>query len=131
MRSFYALIGVAPSGFDPEHSFVTSWLLPPLWLAVYRSLFALFGWANLISSWVYDGIKEPAEIGPEFSYFTNLTWWGITCYMTIAAIHTFVYVKNGYPWLDRWWRSLQALHSLFYTTICVFPIIVTIGRYQR
>lgn len=119
-------MGVAPTGFDPEHRFVTSWLLPPLWLGIYRLIFALFGWANLISSWVWDGINDPDQIGPQFSYFTNLTWWGMTCYMTIASIHTFVYFKNGHSWLDRWWRSLQALHSLFYTTIVVFPILVTV-----
>ncbi|KAK5958699.1 Vacuolar protein sorting-associated protein 8 [Knufia fluminis] len=126
MPSFYTLMGVAPTGFDPEHRFVTSWLLPPLWLAVYRLVFALFGWANLISGWVWNGINAPDQIGPDFSYFTTLTWWGITCYMTIASIHTFVYVKNGYAWLDRWWRPFQALHSLFYSTIVVFPIIVTV-----
>lgn len=126
MPSFYALMGVAPTGFDPEHRFVTSWLLPPLWLAIYRLLLALFGWANLISGWAWIGTNYPDQLGPQFSYFTDLTWWGITCYMTIASIHTFVYVKHGYSWLDKWWRSLQALHSLFYTTIVVFPILVTI-----
>jgi len=126
MPSFYALMGIDPSGFDPEHRFVTSWLLPPLWLGIYRLMFALFGWANLISSWIWDGIHDPDQIGPQFSYFTNLTWWGVTCYMTIAAVHTFVYMKRGYTWLDTWHRPLQALHSLFYSTIVVFPIIVTI-----
>jgi len=126
MPSFYVLMGVAATGFDSEHRFVTSWLLPPLWLGVYRLLFALFGWANLISSWIWDAINDPDQIGPQFSYFTNLTWWGVTCYMTIAAVHTFVYMKKGYAWIDRWWRPLQALHSLFYSTIVVFPIIVTI-----
>lgn len=124
--SFYVLMGIAPTGFDPEHRFVTSWLLTPLWLANYRAAFALFGWADLISSWVWDGINDPGQIGPQFSYFTNLTWWGITCYMSIAAIHTFVYSKKGYTWLDRWWRPLQVLHTLFYTTVVVFPFIVTI-----
>lgn len=123
---FYELMGVAPHGFDPEHRYVTSWLLPPIALAIYRLLFAVFGWANLIAGFIWDGIHFPSGIGPDFSYFTNLTWWGITCYMTIASIHTFVYSKKGYSWLDRWWRPLQVLHSLFYTTIVVFPFIVTI-----
>ena len=119
-------MGVAPFRFDPEHSFVTSWLLTPTLLALYRLVFALFGWTNLISGWIYDGIRDPKDIGPQFSYFTDLTWWGITCYMTIGAAHTYVYSRKGYTWLDGWWRPLQALQSLFYTTVVVFPFIVTI-----
>lgn len=126
MPSLYTLLGVPPTGFDLEHRFFTSWLLPPLGLAIWRLLYALFGWADLFAGWGYDAIHSPASIGPQFSYFTNLTWWGITCYMTIASIHTFVYVRRGYTWLDRWWRPLQVLHSLLYTTVIVFPFLVTI-----
>ncbi|KAJ9655100.1 Vacuolar protein sorting-associated protein 8 [Neophaeococcomyces mojaviensis] len=126
MPSFYALVGVAPGGFDPEHRFVTSWLLPPRGLAFLRLLFALFCWANLFACFGYDAIHDPGTIGAQFSYFTNLTWWGITCYMTVAAVHTFVYVQKGYSWLDRWWRPLQLLHSFFYTTIVTYPFLVTI-----
>lgn len=126
MPSFYTLMGVAPTGFDPEHRFVTSWLLHPLALALLRTLFALYCWANLFAVFGWDGIRDPSSIGPSFSYFTNLTWWGITFYLTIASIHTFVYSRRGYSWLDRWPRPLQLLHSLFYTTIVIFPFIVTI-----
>lgn len=123
---FFDLMGVEPTGFDPEHRFFTSWLLPPLSLAIYRLLFALFGWTNLIANWIYNGIHDPSDNRSEWSYFTTLTFWGLTTYMTISAIHTFVYAEKGYTWLDRWGRSLQALHSLFYTTIIVYPFIVTI-----
>lgn len=123
---FFSLMGVEPTGFDPEHRFVTSWLLPPLGLAIYRLLFALFGWTNFIANWVWNGLYDPGDIGSEWSYFTTLTFAGLTVYMTVASIHTFMYWKKGYSLLDRCPRWIQALHSLFYSTIIVYPFIVTI-----
>ncbi len=46
-------------------------------------------------------------------------------YFLVAAIHTFTYARTGRPLLDRFPRPLQALHALFYSTITVFPFIVT------
>lgn len=126
MPSLYTLLGVPSTGFDREHRFFTSWLLPPYLLASWRLLFALFAWADLFAVFAYDGIHDPAAAGAQFSYFTDITWWGITCYMTIASLHTFVYAARGYTWLDTWWRPLQALYSLFYTTIVTYPFLVTI-----
>ncbi|KAK5074865.1 Vacuolar protein sorting-associated protein 8 [Lithohypha guttulata] len=127
MATFYKLMGVASDGFDPEQRFVTSWLLPPSLLAAYRLLFALFDWATIITIFIWDGINDPDEIARDFSYFTALTWWGLTTYLTISGLHTLVYSSKGYTWLHRSWpRPLQVLHSLFYTTIVVFPFIVTI-----
>jgi len=41
-------------------------------------------------------------------------------------VHTFTYARSGIPLLAKLPRPLQALHSLFYTTVTVFPFIVTI-----
>ena len=122
---FYDLMGVAPHGFDPDRRFTTSWLLPPLGLAIYRLIFALFGWSNLIANWAWNALYDPSDSKTEFSYFTTLSWWGLTFYMTISSIHGFINARKGYTLLDRWPRPLQALHSLFYTTIIVYPFIVT------
>ena len=127
MPSFYTLMGVDQYGFDPDHRFTTSWLLSPGLLAAYRILFALFGWASLVVGWVDYGTTEPYKIGEEFSYFTNLTWWGVTLYMCVSAVHTTIYTIKGESWLHRWPRPLQALHSLFYTTVVTYPFLVTIG----
>lgn len=62
----------------------------------------------------------------QFSYFTVLTYWGIAFYFLASATHTLIYALTGKPLLDRFPRPLQALHSLFYTTIVVYPFIVTI-----
>ena len=67
----------------------------------------------------------------QFSYFTSLTYWGLGFYFLVAAIHTFTYARSGVPLLDRLPRPLQALHSAFYTTIVVYPFIVTIVYWGR
>ena len=61
-----------------------------------------------------------------FSFFTSLTYWGLGFYFLVAAIHTFTYARTGAALLDRFPRPLQALHSAFYTTVVVYPFIVTI-----
>lgn len=61
-----------------------------------------------------------------FSYFTNITYWGIVFYLLVSSIHTFTYALHGRPLLSAFPRPLQALHSLFYTTIVTLPILVTI-----
>jgi hypothetical protein len=67
----------------------------------------------------------------QFSYFTTLTYWGIAFYFLAAAVHTFTYARSGIPLLDRFPRPLQALHSAFYTTIVVYPFVVTIVYWGR
>lgn len=61
-----------------------------------------------------------------FSYFTNLTYWGLAFYFFFSALHTVSYVRTGSPLLSRWPRPLQALHSFFYTTVVTFPVLVTV-----
>ncbi|KEF55045.1 uncharacterized protein A1O9_08698 [Exophiala aquamarina CBS 119918] len=121
------LLGVPPSGFDPNHTFTTSWLLPPLLLSILRLLIFTYCLATQLTHWIYDGVHSSRFlIGQEFSYFTVLTFWGILFYMLVAGVHTLVYAIKGRSWLDRWPRWLQALHSFYYTTIVTFPILVTI-----
>ena len=67
----------------------------------------------------------------QFGYFTSLTYWGIGFYFFFAALHTFTYARHGVPLLDRFPRPLQALHSAFYTTIIVYPLVVTIVYWAR
>ena len=126
MRSFYSLLGIAPTGFT-SHPFVTSWILPPLLLAILRPLISLYAFTCTFYGWGWlDTHHQARQIGREFSYFTNLTWWGISFYMLVAGIHTLVYALKGRCWLDSWPRPLQALHSFFYTTIITLPFLVTI-----
>ncbi len=89
-------------------------------------LFFIQGWDCSHSD--YGGCTEA---GDEFSYFTVLTYWGLAFYLAVAAVHTATYAATGRPLLDRFPRPLQALHALFYTTITVFPFIVTIVYWGR
>lgn len=116
------LLGVPPTGFDPDHTFTTSWLLPPLLLSLLRLL--VFTYCIVVQ--IYHGVATAYLNGQEFSYFTVLTFWGITFYMLVAGIHTLVYALKGRSWLDGWPRWLQALHSFYYTTIVTFPALVTV-----
>ncbi|EHY60286.1 hypothetical protein HRR83_000048 [Exophiala dermatitidis] len=108
-------------------SFTTSWLLPPLLLALLRLLVFSYALATQLANWIYDGTHSAArDIGREFSYFTVLTFWGILFYYLVAGVHTLVYSLRGRDWLDRWPSALQQLHSFFYTTIVTLPILVTL-----
>lgn len=61
-----------------------------------------------------------------FSFFTVLTYWGLTFYFLVSALHTGLYALRGRSLLERLPRSLQALHSLYYSSIVVYPFLVTI-----
>jgi len=65
-------------------------------------------------------------IGESFSYFTYLSYWGLSFYFLFRGMHTLVYARIGYSWLERWPKTLQILHSLLYTTITCFPPMVTV-----
>ena len=127
MRPFYQLMGVDAPVFDPEYRFASSWLLPPSVLACLRGLIALYCSTVIITIYSYNA-AHGADIanGYSFSFFTTLTYWGLTFYFMVATVHTAVYARKGYTWLRRWPRALQALHSLFYTTIATFPFLVTL-----
>lgn len=54
-----------------------------------------------------------------------MTYWGLAFYNLTSAVHTLTYARTGTPLLDRFPRALQALHAFYYTTIVVYPFIVT------
>jgi len=126
MARFYYLMGV-DDPFDRSNRLETSWLLPSHLLGAWRALYSLFGFVTLffIFGW-HDSHHDSIDSRRSFSYFTNLTFWGLSFYGLFSAIHTLSYARTGRALLDSWPRALQALHSLFYTTIVVYPFIVTI-----
>ncbi|KAG8163436.1 hypothetical protein KVR01_006733 [Diaporthe batatas] len=115
--------------WDPSHRYETSWLLPPYALAACRAVFGLYGiFVELFSSGWYcthPSLGGCEQAGDSFSYFTVLTYWGLAFYNLTAAVHTFTYARTGTPLLDRFPRSLQALHAFYYTTVTTYPFIVT------
>ncbi|KAJ6471615.1 hypothetical protein C8R47DRAFT_745487 [Mycena vitilis] len=116
----------APRPFDPRHKFVSSPLLSPTLLAALRILLALYALATICTVLAFD---VAAGDGKSFlSYFTQLSYIGLTAYYCAAAVQTFFYARYGgpgYP-LQRWPRALQVLHVLLQATITTFPLIVTV-----
>ncbi|KAJ7601864.1 hypothetical protein DFH06DRAFT_378554 [Mycena polygramma] len=124
----WATLG-APLPFDPRAKFVSSPLLSPTALAAVRILLALYALATICTVLAFD---VAAGDGKSFlSYFTELSYIGLTSYYCAAAVQSFFYARYGgmrgyrYP-LQRWPRALQVLHVLLQATITTFPIIVTV-----
>ncbi|OHE92708.1 hypothetical protein CORC01_11989 [Colletotrichum orchidophilum] len=116
--------------WDPSHRFETSWLLSPYLLAACRALISLYIFVVrfFVIGWTCTHAEDGGckVVGQSFSYFTVLTYWGLSFYFLISAIHTFTYAHSGTPLLDRFPRPLQALHAFYYATIITYPFIVTI-----
>ncbi|KAF7338895.1 hypothetical protein MSAN_02212700 [Mycena sanguinolenta] len=110
--------------FDPQYKFVSSPFLSPYVLAGIRTLLALYSLCTVCTVLAFD---VSMGLGKSFlSYFTLLSYIGLTSYYWAAAVQTFFYARYGrYP-LRRWPRLLQGLHVLLQSTITVFPFIVTI-----
>lgn len=120
-------MGVREDDFHLSHRYLTSWLLPPTFLAIWRGLVALYSFTTIIFIFAWQGTHGLADANDdELSYFTSLSFWGIAFYSLFSASHTYLYARRGYAPLDRWPRPLQALHSLLYTTVITFPFLVTI-----
>jgi len=120
---FYKLAKV-DSPFDPSNRFESSYILNAHVLAGYRLLVSLYCFTTLIFKLAYS--TESGEgAGKSFSYFTNITYWGLAFYFLFAGYHTFQYARYGQAPLQRWSRLLQFLHSLYYSTIVLFPFLVT------
>lgn len=111
--------------FDPTR-FVTSWVLPPSLLFGYRALLALYAFTTLFTIFGWNGTHGRSEESQHsFSFFTNLTYWGLAFYYAFSAAHTGSYWLTGKSFLARWPKVLQVMHSMFYSTIVVYPWIVT------
>ncbi|KAF1944411.1 hypothetical protein EJ02DRAFT_398643 [Clathrospora elynae] len=112
--------------FDPTYRFATSWILPTGVLFGIRTLLALYAFITLFTIFGLNrNHAEPGTSGRSFSFFTVLTYWGLAFYYAFSAAHTGSYWLTGTPFLARWPKALQVAHSMFYSTIVVYPWIVT------
>jgi hypothetical protein len=107
--------------------FATSWILPPSVLFVIRALISLYIFTSIFTTLgLLSNGNEPVEAQHYFSYFTSLTYFGLAFYFLFAAIHTGSYWLTGTPYLTRWPKVLQTMHSIYYSTITTYPFLVTI-----
>lgn len=112
--------------FDPTHRFETSWILPPGVLFAARALLSLYAFVTLFTIFGWNGTHgRSGDSQRSFSYFTHLTYWGLAFYTGFSAAHTGSYWLTGTPFLARWPKWLQVAHSMFYSTIVIYPWIVT------
>ncbi|KAF5020917.1 hypothetical protein F66182_7069 [Fusarium sp. NRRL 66182] len=116
--------------WDPSNRFETSWLLGPWLLFACRALISVYAFVTrfFVIGWTctHQELGGCTVVGRSFSYFTILTYWGIAFYFAVAALHTLTYALRGRSLLTSLPRPLQALHSLFYSTIVTYPFLVTI-----
>jgi hypothetical protein len=114
------------AGFDPSFRFETSWIIPPSALFALRALLSCYAFVTLFTIFGWNGSHGQSSASEHsFSYFTNLTYWGLAFYHAFGAAHTGSYWLTGTPLLARWPRVLQVAHSMFYSTVVVYPWIVT------
>lgn len=67
--TIFSLHSLVPTDTRP---FTTSWILPPLFLALLRLLFFTYCLATQLTNWIYDGVHSLAYlIGQEFSYVSR------------------------------------------------------------
>jgi hypothetical protein len=104
----------------------SSWLLPAPFLFAWRALVSLYAFLVLfiVIGWRCSH-HLCVEARQSFSYFTVLGYWGAAFYYAFAAAHTASYVIYGRAWLSTWPRWMKWVHSVFYATVTVYPIIVT------
>jgi hypothetical protein len=106
--------------------FSSSWLFKTPHLFIIRAIISLYIFLSIIAKLAYYSTHhEKIEDEHDFSYFTSITFWGLAFYFAVAAFHTFTYFCSGTPLLARWPAVLRQLHSIFYSTIVVYPFIVT------
>lgn len=113
---------------SPEYAnrLSVSWLLPSWILCGLRGLISLYAFAVLftrIGIETTSGNSKAASLS--FSFFTNLAYWGLAFYFAFASAHTASQAMRGKSWLESWPAVLRFLHSTLYTTITVFPWVVT------
>ncbi|KAL8714845.1 MAG: hypothetical protein Q9220_001358 [cf. Caloplaca sp. 1 TL-2023] len=118
MSTRIAAIFGAPQPFEGARRYTTSWILPPLLLAIIRLLLSIYAFTTLFFILGWDGAHRRHDLDRHsFSYFTNLAYWGLAFYLLFGALHTFSYARTGTPWLQRWPVPLQIAHTVLYTTI--------------
>ncbi|KAF9010296.1 hypothetical protein BDZ89DRAFT_1078235 [Hymenopellis radicata] len=99
--------------------------MSPLVLAFVRLLFAFYSLFTLIYTLAYQGSNG------FFSYFTHLTYIGMTSYFWAAGVQGIVWAhtkkQGGGRYLLRSWpRPFQLAHEWLWSTIMSYPIVVTI-----
>jgi cytochrome bd-type quinol oxidase subunit 2 len=109
----------------------TSWLIKANHLAFIRGLISLYIFTSIITILALRANDKTDPSGHYFSYFTSLTFFGLAFYFAFSAFHSWTFWRRGLPALSHWGVVLQQLQSIFYSTIVVYPYIVTSKSLSR
>lgn len=77
--------------FDPQHRYVTSYILPVPLFALFRTAVAIYMLVTVLSTAVQEGVGS-------ISYFTNLSYWGCTTYFVMSTVHTCSFAYAQWRW---------------------------------
>ncbi|EIW60734.1 uncharacterized protein TRAVEDRAFT_64129 [Trametes versicolor FP-101664 SS1] len=122
----YSWLGVS-APFDPNRNLVTSPVCSPLVLAIIRLALGSYALFVVLFHLIWDAVRDH-DADSFFSYFTHLSYIGLVAYYFAAGVQTLCYALKGgkeYP-LQKWPRPLQLLHTLLYSTITTYPLVVTV-----
>ncbi|KAI0073957.1 hypothetical protein K474DRAFT_1602419 [Panus rudis PR-1116 ss-1] len=114
--------------FDQDNRFVSSPVFPPPVLAALRLIVAFYALFVVLFAIIWESVRLH-DVDSFFSFFTELSYIGLLAYFWASGVQTLVYALRGrrsYP-LQQWPQFLQFLHSLLYSTITTYPIVVTIA----
>jgi len=71
-------------------------------------------------------LVQAGQIDSYFSFFTDITYMALTFYFIFASCHTLWYSRHGHEPLNSWYRPFQLAHTVLFSTIVTFPIVVTV-----
>ncbi|KAJ8522302.1 hypothetical protein ONZ45_g1104 [Pleurotus djamor] len=132
MSRTLSALGVS-NPFDPKRAFLTSPFLSPFGVFVVRAIFAAFSLSTCIAVLVTQATTLTDNVNNDdqnqflyYSYFTSLTFIGLTAYFVVSSVHSGVYAWKGVYLLRRWGRIVQLLHVLLFSTIATYPLLVTV-----
>lgn len=119
----YLSFGVT-TPFDPDKTFVTSPFTAPSALCINRGIRATYTMTIALVSLVVSACDGTFTIW--FTDFAKYSYVSASFYFVFSFYHTLIYWRTGrYP-LASWPRIFQLLHSILYSSIGVFPGIMTV-----
>ncbi|EEP81900.1 predicted protein [Uncinocarpus reesii 1704] len=122
-RSFNTLMGADHSN-DSLFFFETSWLFTPFVFAALRGLVAFYTFFTIFFIFGWRGTHgDNISNKQSFSYFTNLTYWGIAFYFLVASLHTFVYAARGRSVSQHAMPPLFSLFEIIFSTAPNSPVL--------
>jgi hypothetical protein len=133
----YPFFGVY-SPFDPDAKFATARFLSPFVFGILRLAIGAYSIIVVIVDIVLSGTfpsclqrvnfaaTRDHDIDSYFSYFTDISFIALAFYFLFAAGHTLWYARTGTSPLNKWYRPFQLAHTILFSTIITFSILVTI-----